>query len=252
MPALSSRVDPFLRGTNHAITDLAPSGNAAMPPGRKLQLEFARRNFWLVPSRMNPGISIVSHPRARGLGNFTAPRILLSFAEAIFRMRRLLTLLAIVFLCSISALAQNSMDLFGGYCYQGLGRLPQAMPGRNLSGVKVAVQYNFRKGLGFQGEVEGHFGSEPPARGLDIPAGPQIYLPAHLFSRFCNVLAGYDCAYTNGIWDNSFAKAMGGGVDWQVAPRICWRRIKGDDVIPWHFGGIAHNPGISTGMILHF
>ena len=121
-----------------------------MLPGRKLQLEFARRNFWLVPSRMNPGISIVSHPRARGLGIFTAPRFLLSFAEAIFRMRRLLMLLGIVFLCSISALAQNSMDFFGGSCYEGLGRLPQAMPARNPSGVKVAVQYNFRKCLGIR------------------------------------------------------------------------------------------------------
>ena len=223
-----------------------------MPAGRKLQLEFARRNFWLVPRRMNPGIPIASHPRARGLGNFTAPRFLLSFAEAIFRMRRLLMLLALVFLSSISALAQNSMDFFGGYCFEGLGRLPQAIPGRNLSGVKVDVQYNFRKCLGIKGEVEGHFGSEPPAHELHILVGLQICLPAHLFSRFCHVLAGYDRAYTNGIWDHSFAKAMGGGVDWQVAPRVSWRSIEGDDVITWHFGGIGHNPRISTGIILHF
>jgi hypothetical protein len=74
-------------------------------------------------------------------------------------MRRLSVLLGFVFLSSISAMAQNSTDFFGGYSCEALGRLPQAIPGRNLGGVKVRVQYNFREWLGIEGEVDGDFGS---------------------------------------------------------------------------------------------
>jgi hypothetical protein len=177
---------------------------------------------------------------------------LLFFPEAIFMIRRVLVPLGLFFLFSISAKAQNPMDFFGGYSYEGLGRLPQAIPARNLSGIKVAVQYNFKDWLGVQGEVDGHFGSQLPARELNILVGPQIFLPRHIFSPFYHVLVGYGHAYTNGIWDNSFAAAIGGGVDWQVAPRVTWRVIEGDDVITRYFGGIEHNPRLSTGIVLHF
>jgi hypothetical protein len=167
-------------------------------------------------------------------------------------IRRLLVPLGLFFLFSISAKAQNPMDFFGGYSYEALGRLPQAIPARNLSGVKVAVQYNLREWLGIEGEVDGHFGSQLPARELNILVGPQICLPRRIFSPFFHVLVGYGHAYTNGIWDNSFVTAIGGGVDYQVAPRVTWRVIEGDDVITRYFGGIEHNPRISTGIVLHF
>jgi hypothetical protein len=99
-------------------------------------------------------------------------------------IRRLLVLLGLFFLFSISAEAQNSMDFFGGSSYEGLGRLPQAIPARNLSGVKVAVQYNFREWLGVEGEVDGHFSSQPPARALNILVGPQIWPPRRIFLHF--------------------------------------------------------------------
>jgi hypothetical protein len=51
-----------------------------------------------------------------------------------------LVLLGLFFLFSVSARAQRMMGAFGGYSYEGLGRLPQAIPGRNLNGVKIVVQ----------------------------------------------------------------------------------------------------------------
>jgi hypothetical protein len=63
---------------------------------------------------------------------------------------------------------------------------------------------------------------------------------------------GYGHAYTDGIWDNSFAAAVGGGVDLRLAPLLSWRVFDADDVITHYFGGYEHNPRISTGMILRF
>jgi hypothetical protein len=167
--------------------------------------------------------------------------------------RRLLVLLGLFFISSISARAQNEIDVFGGYSFQQLDRLPQAIPGRNLSGVEVAVQYKFEDWLGIVGEVDGHFGmpSTPASRSLNVMAGPQLSLPARI-SPFAHVLAGLGHGYTNGIWDNSFAAAIGGGIDIRVAPMLSWRILEADDVITKYFGGIEHNPRISTGIVLRF
>jgi hypothetical protein len=167
--------------------------------------------------------------------------------------RRLLVLLSLFFLFSISARAQHAMDVFGGYSFEELDRLPQAIPGRNLSGVEIAVQYKFNDWLGVVGEVDGHFGlpSKPASRSLNILAGPQFSLPKRI-SPFAHILVGYGHGYTNGIWDNSFAAAIGGGIDMRVAPLLSWRIFEGDDVITRYFGGIEHNPRISTGLVLRF
>lgn len=167
--------------------------------------------------------------------------------------RRLLVLLGLFFLFSISASAQNEIDVFGGYSFQELDRLPQAIPDRNLSGVEIALQYKFEDWLGIVGKVDGHFGlpSTPAARSLNILGGPQLSLSARI-SPFVHVLAGLGHGYTNGIWDNSFAAAIGGGIDIRVAPMLSWRILGADDVITKYFGGIEHNPRISTGIVLRF
>ena len=167
--------------------------------------------------------------------------------------RRLLVLLGLFFFSSISARAQNPIEVFGGYSFEGLGRLPQAIPGRNLSGVEIALQYKFRDWLGVTAEVDAHFGlpSTPASRSLNILAGPQISLPRRI-SPFAHVLAGLGHAYTNGIWDNSLAAVIGGGIDIALAPQLSWRILEGDDVITRYFGGIEHNPRVSTGILLRF
>lgn len=166
---------------------------------------------------------------------------------------RLLVLPAILFLFSIPAKAQHPIDLFGGYSYQALSRLPQAIPGRNLSGAEVAVQYEFTDWLGAVAEVDGHWDlpAQPASRSLNILAGPQISFPRRI-SPFAHVLVGYGHGYTNGIWDDSFSAAIGGGVDVHISPVLAWRIIEADDVITHYFGGTEHNPKVSTGIVLHF
>lgn len=168
-------------------------------------------------------------------------------------LKRRLALLGLFFLFSISARAQRSMDLFGGYSYQALDRLPQAIPGRNLSGVEIAAQYRLTDWFGVVGEVDGHWGlpSLYASRSLNILAGPQLSLPRRI-SPFVHILAGYGHAYTYGIWDNSLSVAVGGGIDMRIAPLLSWRILEGDDIIAKYFGGWEHNPRISTGIVLRF
>jgi hypothetical protein len=201
------------------------------------------------------GVSIADHPSVPVGRDLATPPLQLQFQfpEVIFMTRRVLVLLSLFLLFSISAKAQSAIEVFGGYSYQGLDRLPQAIPGRNLNGVEIAVQYKFNDWLGVVGEVDGHFGlpSMPASRSLNILTGPQFSLPRRI-SPFAQILVGYGHGYTNGIWDNSFAAAIGGGIDMRVAPMLSWRIIEGDDVITRYFGGIEHNPRISTGIVLRF
>jgi hypothetical protein len=162
--------------------------------------------------------------------------------------RKLLVLLGLFFLFSISARAQG-IDVFGGYSYERFG----VSPGRNLNGVEIAAQYKFTPWFGAVADVDGHFGlpSSPDARTLHFLAGPQISFPARI-SPFFHVLAGIGHASSNGISDTSFAGAIGGGIDMRIAPLISWRIIQGDDIITRHFNAVQHNARLSTGIVLRF
>ena len=162
--------------------------------------------------------------------------------------RRLLILLGLFFLFSISARAQ-SFDLFGGYSYERFG----VSPGRNLHGVEITGQYKFRNWLGIAADMDAHFGlpTSPDARTLQFMVGPQISFPARI-SPFLHVLAGIGHARTNGSSDNSFAGAIGAGIDMRIVPFVSWRIIQGDDIVTHYFGGIQHNARISTGLVFRF
>jgi hypothetical protein len=182
--------------------------------------------------------------------DFSTPRLQLQilFPEAIFMARRLLILLGLFFVFSISARAQ-SIDLFGGYSYERFG----VSPGRNLNGVEITGQYKFRSWLGLAADMDGHFGlpSQPDARTLDFMVGPQISFPARI-SPFVHALAGIGHARTNGIGDTSFAGAIGAGIDMHILPFVSWRIIQADDLITHHYGGVQHNARISTGLVFRF
>lgn len=166
---------------------------------------------------------------------------------------KLLTLLGFFFLFSISTRAQQPIDLFGGFSYQSLNRLPQAIPPRDLYGVEIAVRYELRDWLGVVAEVDGHWGvsSFYAARSLNLLAGPQVSLPRRI-SPFAHALVGYGHGYTRGIWDDTFAASIGGGIDLRIAALRFWRVIEVDDVITHYFGGTEHNPKVSTGIVLRF
>jgi hypothetical protein len=193
---------------------------------------------------------LVTSPVSAARRELSTPRLQLQilFPEALFMARRLLILLGLFFLFSISARAQ-SIDVFGGYSYERFGGSPE----RNLHGVEITGQYKFRNWLGIAADMDAHFGlpSRPDARILQFMAGPQISFPARI-SPFFHVLAGIGHARANGFSDTSFAGAIGAGIDMRIVPLVSWRIIQGDEIVTHHFGGVQHSARVSTGLVFRF
>ncbi|HEY2645394.1 MAG TPA: outer membrane beta-barrel protein [Candidatus Acidoferrales bacterium] len=162
--------------------------------------------------------------------------------------RRLSLLLGLLFLFSISASAQGP-SIFGGYSYERLG----TSPGRNLNGVEIEAQYGFTNWFRVNADLDAHFGlpSHADGRTLHFMAGPEIALPGR-WSPFVHAMAGFGHIYDNGFSGTSFAGALGGGVDYRVAPLFSWRVIQADDVVTNFFGGTQHSVRLSTGFVIHF
>jgi hypothetical protein len=132
--------------------------------------------------------------------------------------RRLLFVLGLLFLFSISAKAQG-IDLFGGYSYERLG----TSPARNLNGEEITWQFKFTNWFGVAADLDSQFGlpSQPDGRTLHFMVGPQISFTARI-SPFVHVLAGIGHVYDTGSRDTSFASAIGGGIDMRILPLISW------------------------------
>ena len=158
--------------------------------------------------------------------------------------QKLSLLPGLIFLMSLSARAQDKVELFGGYSFERFS----SSPSTNLNGWEVSGQYKFANWLGVVGDIDAHYGS---FRTVSFMAGPQVSFPARL-SPFFHVLVGFGHIKSGGITDNSFSAALGGGVDMRLAPIISWRIIQADDVITRFFGGTQNNARISTGIVIRF
>lgn len=162
--------------------------------------------------------------------------------------RRLLILLGVFFLFSLSAKAQ-SVDLFGGYSYERL----DSSPGRNLNGLEITAQYKMRSWLGVAADFDSHFGlpSKTDARTLHFMVGPQISFPARI-SPFVHALVGVGHLSFNGARSTSVAGAIGAGIDLHIAPFISWRILQGDVILTHYSGAMQHDPRVSTGIVFRF
>src|SRR5271169_2743275 len=165
--------------------------------------------------------------------------------------RRLLYVLGLVLLMSVSAHAQSPSDkveLFGGYSY-----MRTNSPSTNLNGWELAGQYKVTDWLGGVADFDGHYGSPGGfSTGLHtFLFGPQVSWPARV-SPFAHVLFGGAHVSAGGFSDSTFATAIGGGIDTKLAPAIYWRLIQ-FDYLPTHFGGAREdNVRVSTGIVFHF
>jgi hypothetical protein len=181
---------------------------------------------------------------------FPTPRdqIQIHFSEAILMARRLLLLLGLLLFFSNSARAQGT-GIFGGYSFEHLG----TSPGRYLNGVEIAAQHSFTGWFRITADLDGHFGSPWSADGrtLHFMAGPEIAVPGR-FSPFVHAMAGIGHVHVNGFTDTNFAGAIGGGIDYRIAPLLSWRVIQGDDVLTNFFGGAQHSLRLSTGFVIRF
>ena len=164
-------------------------------------------------------------------------------------LRKIAVLLALLFCISISSKAQTSNSLFVGYSFEHLGTTPS----RNINGVEGTFEHRFVPWIGLAADIDAHFGlpSQLDARDLHFMVGPQISLPTRL-SPFFHVLGGFGHIHLAGNTSTSFATAIGGGIDFHLAPLFAWRVFQADDVITQFFGTTQHSLRISTGLVFRF
>jgi hypothetical protein len=165
-------------------------------------------------------------------------------------LRRLPVLLTLMFLTSLSARAQNRIELFGGYSFQRFG----TTPGRNLNGWELSGSYKLIPLVSIKADLDAQYvlPSTVDTRTLHLMVGPQFNLPTvGRFSPFAHVLGGFGHLWA-GQAQMSVAAAVGGGIDMPLAPLFSWRLIQADYLFTRFPGGPQHNLRFSTGLVFHF
>jgi len=163
--------------------------------------------------------------------------------------RNLGLLLGVLLTASISARAQEKVEVFGGYSYMRFN----SSPGANLNGWEISGQYKFTDWLGGVADLDGHYGS-PRGVGTSVYTylfGPQVSFPARV-SPFAHLLLGGAHFGAEGFGSSSFSMAIGGGIDTELLRGIRWRIVEGDYLLT-EFGGRAqNNVRFSTGIVFRF
>jgi hypothetical protein len=163
--------------------------------------------------------------------------------------RKLLLLVAFVLVASLSARAQDTVELFGGYSYLRVNDSPSA----NFNGWEFGGQYKFADFLGGVADFGGQYGS-PNGVSTSVHTylfGPQVSFPASV-SPFAHVLIGAAHVSGPGFSDTSFSTAIGAGIDTRLVPGIYWRIIQGDYLATRFFGNTQNNVRLSTGIVVRF
>jgi len=161
-------------------------------------------------------------------------------------LRKTLLLLGLCALASVSAQAQDTAEVFGGFSYL-------RFHSSNLNGWEASGQYKFRDWLGGVADFDGHYGS---INGIGTSTytylfGPQISLPGSI-SPFGHLLLGGAHNSTGGVGNSSFAMALGGGVDAEIVHGIHWRLIQTDYVMTQFAGRSQNSFRFSTGILFRF
>ncbi|HWY08672.1 MAG TPA: hypothetical protein VNY24_17550 [Candidatus Acidoferrales bacterium] len=164
-------------------------------------------------------------------------------------VRKIGLLVGILFLASLPAVAQDRLEVFGGYSYM------RFRPGNdfNLNGWEASAQYKFKDWLGGVADFDGHYGS-PSGIGTSVHTflfGPQVSWPSRV-SPFAHVLLGGAHFSAAGFGDSAFSMAIGGGIDTEVKQGISWRIIQGDYLLTRFASQTQNNGRISTGVVFRF
>jgi hypothetical protein len=169
--------------------------------------------------------------------------------EDFLMVRKLPFLLGLFFLVSLSAHAQDKVELFGGYSYQRFNSSPNV----NLNGWELSGQYKVNSWLGGVADFDGHYGSIAGVSSSvhSFLFGPQVSFPARV-SPFAHVLFGGAHFSGGGASDTSFSTAIGGGIDAKVGHGLSWRIIQGDYVMTQFFNNTQNNGRLSTGIVFRF
>lgn len=164
-------------------------------------------------------------------------------------MRKLLLLVAVLFVASIPARADDypSAEIFGGYAYAnvdtGIDRL-------SLNGFGFSFAGNLGPRFGLEAEFGGYYGN---VDGVSVSAytylfGPRINARSDKATGFAHILLGGATVKVLGFSDTNFALAAGGGVDVNAGKSIAVR-FQADYVPVFGDGDTSHNFRFMTGIV---
>jgi hypothetical protein len=187
---------------------------------------------------------------------------------------------------SVIAVAQDKIEVFVGYSYlrptmtyeqsfqcEVIIGCPPPLPvfvttHPNLNGYEFSAAYKLMPWLGVTGDFSGHYGTVTGTSSGHVQTllfGPEISLPRKV-SPFVHVLAGgAHQAIGSGIAPltgftasvvatsgNSFASAIGGGIDLRIARFFSLRPMQLDYLLT-HVNSTTHNqPRVSAGLVIRF
>lgn len=171
----------------------------------------------------------------------------------------------IMFAGLAAAQVPTSGNVFFGYSYQssdplGAGRI-------NLNGWEASVEGKIVPFVGVVADFSEYFGSQTVTASCgggaictvstspheyNVMFGPRVSVPIGRFRPFGEALFGLGHIGTDGLGaDNSFATALGGGLDFRIVRPIAWR-FQGDYLQTRFFGATQNNVRLSTGIVLRF
>ena len=155
-------------------------------------------------------------------------------------------------------------NLFLGYSFMSAD-VPNSARRESLTGWEASLEGKVLPFLGIVADGSGHYGSTEipacpvPPGGACAPVngnihtalfGPRASASVHGIRPFAHVLVG--AAVISGVSsDLSFASAIGGGVDFKIAPIIGWR-FQGDYIHTHFASGSQEQARLSTGIVLRF
>ena len=173
--------------------------------------------------------------------------------------------------------AQGKIELFGGYSFvhapvtltETVGtctlNCPTLAVGThlNLNGWEASGAYKLFGTLSLTADFSGHYAS---FNGASVHLhtylfGPQVRFPRRV-SPFARVLFGaaheangignFGPVFTRGGSENSFATALGVGIDIKVLPSISVRPIQFDYLLTRFRSTTQNQPRVSAGVVVHF
>ena len=199
--------------------------------------------------------------------------------------KRLLFLVCVALLFSVSAMAQDApkTEVFGGYSYF------HSDGGGSLHGWNGSVNVRLNKWLGVVADVSGHYGSESINVSTAIIGVPNFSVEASADSNVHTVLVGPQVSYRKdkrltpfghalfGLArvheegsatttlpvvgtttfnfsdsDTGFAMALGGGLDVKISRSVALRLIQADYLMTRLNGDTQNNARISVGFVFRF
>jgi opacity protein-like surface antigen len=207
-------------------------------------------------------VSLVVLTAARG---HEACNIHLSLAgESMARFQGLLTSIVLVLSCFAAAQDHfapdhSKVDIFGGYQFTHVA-LGHDSDGFNLNGWNASVSGYFNKYLGISADFSGGRYDSPfgiNSKVYPYLVGPTARFPKHTkMTPFAHVLFGGAHLNASSLGlsgsDNSFAWAMGGGVDVYVSSRFSVRLAEADWLRTQFADSTQSNFRCSGGVVIKF